>query len=41
MAVPCGETAGGLPIGLQIFARHFDEATMFRLAYNYEQTTNR
>jgi aspartyl-tRNA(Asn)/glutamyl-tRNA(Gln) amidotransferase subunit A len=37
MSVPCGETKEGLPVGLQIFARHFDEATMFRLAYNYEQ----
>lgn len=38
MSVPCGETAEGLPVGLQIFARHFDEATMFRVAYNYEQS---
>jgi len=39
MSVPCGESAEGLPIGLQIFARHFDEATMFRVAYNYEHST--
>ena len=39
MSVPCGESADGLPIGLQIFARHFDEATMFRVAYNYERAT--
>jgi len=38
MSVPCGETKEGLPIGLQIFARHFDEATMFRVAWNYEQS---
>lgn len=37
MSVPCGESAEGLPVGLQIFARHFDEATMFRVAYQYEQ----
>ncbi len=37
MSVPCGESAGGLPIGLQIFAKHFDEATMFRIAGNYER----
>lgn len=37
MSVPCGDTTAGLPVGLQIFARHFDEATMFRVAYNYEQ----
>jgi aspartyl-tRNA(Asn)/glutamyl-tRNA(Gln) amidotransferase subunit A len=37
MSVPCGLSSEGLPVGLQIFARHFDEATMFRVAYNYEQ----
>jgi aspartyl-tRNA(Asn)/glutamyl-tRNA(Gln) amidotransferase subunit A len=38
MSVPCGESPEGLPIGLQIFTKHFDEATMFRVAYNYEQS---
>ena len=38
MSVPCGESPEGLPVGLQIFTRHFDEATMFRIAYNYEQS---
>lgn len=37
MSVPCGESPEGLPVGLQIFAKHFDEATMFRVAYNYQQ----
>src|SRR5262249_19128408 len=37
MSVPCGESAESLPIGLQIFTKHFDETTMFRLAFNYEQ----
>jgi aspartyl-tRNA(Asn)/glutamyl-tRNA(Gln) amidotransferase subunit A len=41
MSVPCGESREGLPIGLQIFAPHFDESTMFRVAYNYEQATKR
>jgi aspartyl-tRNA(Asn)/glutamyl-tRNA(Gln) amidotransferase subunit A len=41
MSVPCGSSREGLPIGLQIFAKHFDEATMFRVAYNYEQATLR
>jgi aspartyl-tRNA(Asn)/glutamyl-tRNA(Gln) amidotransferase subunit A len=40
MSVPCGQSSEGLPIGLQIFAKHFDEATMFRVAYNYEQATS-
>jgi aspartyl-tRNA(Asn)/glutamyl-tRNA(Gln) amidotransferase subunit A len=39
MSVPCGESPEGLPIGLQIFTKHFDESTMFRIAYNYEQST--
>jgi aspartyl-tRNA(Asn)/glutamyl-tRNA(Gln) amidotransferase subunit A len=39
MSVPCGLSPEGLPVGLQIFARHFEEATMFRVAYNYEQAT--
>ena len=41
MSVPCGESAEGLPIGLQIFTKHFDEATMFRIAHGYEQSTSR
>jgi aspartyl-tRNA(Asn)/glutamyl-tRNA(Gln) amidotransferase subunit A len=39
MSVPCGESEEGLPIGLQIFAKHFDEATMLRVAYHYERAT--
>jgi len=31
MSVPCGETADGLPIGLQVLGKHFDEATMLRV----------
>jgi aspartyl-tRNA(Asn)/glutamyl-tRNA(Gln) amidotransferase subunit A len=41
MSVPCGQSSEGLPVGLQIFAKHFDEATMFRVAYNYQQATSR
>jgi aspartyl-tRNA(Asn)/glutamyl-tRNA(Gln) amidotransferase subunit A len=32
MSVPCGTTADGLPVGMQILTRHFDEPGMFRLA---------
>jgi aspartyl-tRNA(Asn)/glutamyl-tRNA(Gln) amidotransferase subunit A len=39
MSVPCGFTSSGLPIGMQIFARHFNEQTMFKLAHAYEQAT--
>jgi aspartyl-tRNA(Asn)/glutamyl-tRNA(Gln) amidotransferase subunit A len=41
MSVPCGESLDGLPVGLQIFTKHFDEATMLRIAYNYERATTR
>lgn len=37
ISVPCGDTRSGLPIGLQILGRHFDEATILRLAHAYEQ----
>ena len=30
MSVPCGKTAEGLPVGMQILTRHFDETGMFR-----------
>jgi aspartyl-tRNA(Asn)/glutamyl-tRNA(Gln) amidotransferase subunit A len=41
MSVPCGNTAGGLPVGMQILTRHFDETTMFRLAEAFEQAQRR
>ena len=31
MSVPCGTTAEGLPIGVQVLGKHFDEATMLRV----------
>jgi aspartyl-tRNA(Asn)/glutamyl-tRNA(Gln) amidotransferase subunit A len=37
LSVPCGKTLEGLPVGLQIMARHFDEATMFRIAAAFEK----
>mgnify|MGYP005812669537 CR=1 FL=1 len=36
ISVPCGNSREGLPIGLQIMGRHFDEPTLFRLAHAYE-----
>jgi aspartyl-tRNA(Asn)/glutamyl-tRNA(Gln) amidotransferase subunit A len=36
MSVPCGNTAEGLPVGMQILTKHFDETTMFRLAGAFE-----
>ncbi|MDZ4766871.1 MAG: Asp-tRNA(Asn)/Glu-tRNA(Gln) amidotransferase subunit GatA, partial [Chloroflexota bacterium] len=40
MSVPCGYDEAGLPIGLQLIAAPFNEATMLRAAHAYEQTTN-
>ena len=37
VSIPCGFTADGLPIGMQIAGRAFDEATVLRVAYAYEQ----
>jgi aspartyl-tRNA(Asn)/glutamyl-tRNA(Gln) amidotransferase subunit A len=39
ISIPCGQTSGKLPIGLQILGRHFDEATILRVANAYEQAT--
>jgi len=37
ISIPCGKTKEKLPIGMQIFGKHFDEATILRLAHAYEQ----
>jgi aspartyl-tRNA(Asn)/glutamyl-tRNA(Gln) amidotransferase subunit A len=37
ISVPCGQTREKLPIGLQILGKHFDEATILRIAHAYEQ----
>ncbi len=38
-SVPCGISAVGLPIGLQLVGRHYDESTLLRIAHAYEQAT--
>ena len=38
ISVPCG-LAEGMPVGLQIIGNHFDENTIIRAAYNFEQNT--
>jgi len=38
ISIPCGETREKLPIGLQILGRHFEEATILRVAHAYEQS---
>jgi aspartyl-tRNA(Asn)/glutamyl-tRNA(Gln) amidotransferase subunit A len=39
VSVPCGFSAAGLPIGLQVLGRPLDEARVLRAAYAYEQAT--
>ena len=39
ISVPCG-FANGLPLGLQIIGKHFDESTVYRVAHAYEQATD-
>ena len=41
ISVPCGQTRENLPIGLQVLGKHFDEATILRIAHAYEQATSR
>ncbi len=40
LSVPCGFTASGLPIGLQLIGRPFDEGLLFRLGHAYQQATD-
>ncbi len=40
ISVPCGFSKGGLPIGLQIMGRGWDEATVLRAAHAYERATD-
>ena len=39
ISVPCGFSASGLPIGLQISGNHFAESTVLTVAHAYEQAT--
>jgi len=36
MSVPCG-MVDGLPVGLMLIAKHYDETTIYRAAYAFEQ----
>ncbi len=39
LSIPCGFTGDGLPVGLQILGRDFDEERILQIAYAYEQAT--
>lgn len=40
LSIPCGFSSDGLPIGIQLVGRPFEEATVLRAAYAYEQATD-
>lgn len=40
ISVPCGFSKDGLPIGLQIMGKHFNEEILLTVAYNFEQATD-
>ncbi|SEA89780.1 aspartyl-tRNA(Asn)/glutamyl-tRNA(Gln) amidotransferase subunit A [Thalassobacillus cyri] len=40
ISVPCGFSSDGLPIGLQIIGKHFDETTVYRTAHAFEKATD-
>ena len=37
LSLPCGVTSGGLPVGIQLLGKHFDEALLLRVANNLER----
>ncbi len=39
ISIPCGFTKGNLPIGLQLLGKHFDEESILRASFAYEQAT--
>jgi aspartyl-tRNA(Asn)/glutamyl-tRNA(Gln) amidotransferase subunit A len=39
ISIPCGFTSQNLPVGLQIIGKHFDEESILKVAYAYEQAT--
>lgn len=40
ISVPCGFSKEGLPLGLQLIGKHFDESTIYRAAHAFEQATD-
>ena len=39
ISVPCGVNSEGMPIGMQLIGKHFEEETILRAAYTFEQAT--
>ena len=39
ISIPCGQSENGLPVGLQLMGKHFDEATLLNVAHQYQLNT--
>lgn len=37
ISIPCGKDEEGMPIGMQLIGKHFNEETVLRASYTYEQ----
>ena len=37
ISIPCGKDSSGMPIGMQLIAKHFNEETLYRASYTFEQ----
>ena len=40
LSIPCGFTRSGLPVGLQLIGRSFDEATLLRIGAAFQRATD-
>ena len=40
LSVPCGFSDDGLPVGMQLIGRAYDESTLFRIGHGYQQATD-
>jgi aspartyl-tRNA(Asn)/glutamyl-tRNA(Gln) amidotransferase subunit A len=39
ISIPCGFTKNNMPVGMQIIGKHFDEESILKMAFAYEQST--
>ena len=37
ISIPCGKNSGGLPVGMQLMANHFQESLLLRVAHHFEK----
>ena len=41
ISIPCGTNQEGMPIGMQLIGKHFEESKLLQVAYTYEQNENK